>query len=68
MKECCVVDDESKGKNDTPVRALNGVDDNKLPIFNYITSISYQSGVRRVDTLVVVESKDVQIPGSVFVL
>lgn len=40
-KDCCVVDDVSKGKENMPVSALNGVDDDKLLIFTYITSISY---------------------------
>lgn len=43
-KECndhCVVDDISQGKEKNPIRALNAIDDEKPPSFNYITDMIY---------------------------
>ncbi|KAG8381061.1 hypothetical protein BUALT_Bualt06G0082800 [Buddleja alternifolia] len=40
-KEICVMDDISKGKENLPIRAMNGVDDDKPPPFTYTTNIVY---------------------------
>ncbi|KAG8381059.1 hypothetical protein BUALT_Bualt06G0082600 [Buddleja alternifolia] len=39
--EVCVVNDISQGKENLPIRAMNGVDDDKPPPFTYMTNIVY---------------------------
>ncbi|KAF7148551.1 hypothetical protein RHSIM_Rhsim03G0159500 [Rhododendron simsii] len=38
---CVVADDVSQGKEEKPVRAVNFVDDEKLPPFHYVTNVIY---------------------------
>ncbi|KAL8152221.1 hypothetical protein V2J09_009981 [Rumex salicifolius] len=37
----CVVDDISEGKERFPIRAINSIDEEKPPLFKYITSLIY---------------------------
>ncbi|XP_022738989.1 LOW QUALITY PROTEIN: histone-lysine N-methyltransferase, H3 lysine-9 specific SUVH5-like [Durio zibethinus] len=40
-KKLVCVNDISQGKEMIPIRALNALDDEKPPIFNYVTSVTY---------------------------
>ncbi|GFQ01050.1 histone-lysine n-methyltransferase h3 lysine-9 specific suvh5 [Phtheirospermum japonicum] len=47
--EVCVVDDISLGREKIPVRAMNGVDDDRPPEFTYVTSTIYPSWYKPVN-------------------
>ncbi|KAI3471026.1 hypothetical protein Pfo_027689 [Paulownia fortunei] len=47
-EECCVVDDVSQGKENMPIRAMNGIDGEKPQTFAYITSTIYPEWCKQI--------------------
>lgn len=47
-KECCIVDDVSQGKENFPIRAMNGIDGEKPQTFAYITKMIYPEWCKQI--------------------